>query len=124
MRGARPKIVYAMKYQHVSIIFRATTIVIFAAMLSALTSRIARAELNPNGLPVPTTVVVTKPAPGQTFGNGDVVSFGVDGKTYKFSLKDGWVDDPRHLVIWSDVCQLVRQYKPNFNVAGPGRDTF
>src|SRR5579863_1863412 len=107
-----------MKLNRVSIFFRTATFLIFAAMLTLATSRIARAELNPNGLPVPTTVVVTKPAPGQTFGNGDVVSFGVDGKTYKFTLKDGWVDDPRHLVIWSDVWQLVRQYKPNFNVAG------
>jgi len=49
---------------------------------------------------------------------------GVAGKTYKFVLKDAYVDDPTGKVHWPDVWQLVRQYKPNFNVTGLGEDTF
>jgi hypothetical protein len=49
---------------------------------------------------------------------------GVGGKTYKFLLNDAYVDDPRGIIHWPDVWELVRQYKPNFNVTGMGEDTF
>ena len=112
-----------MKSTRVSEFIRRAAI-LAAAVVVISGARIASAYMAPNGLPVPTTVVVVKPSPGQIFGNSQVVSFGVGGKTYKFTLKDGWVDDPRRQIIWSDIWQLVRQYTPNFNVAGEGSDTF
>ena len=82
------------------------------------------AQLRGMMIPLTTTVVITKPAPGQIFGDKPVVTMGVNGKIYKFVLNDGYVDDPRGIVHWPDVWELVRQYKPNFNVTGLGEDTF
>ncbi len=76
------------------------------------------------GIPIPTTVVITKPAPGQIFGDAQTITMGVGAKTYKFGLKDAYVDDPRGKVRWPDIWQLVRQHRPNFNVAGVGEDVF
>jgi hypothetical protein len=75
-------------------------------------------------IPLTTTLVITKPAPGEIFGNKQVVTMGVSGKTYKFLLNDAYVDDPRGIIHWPDVWELVRQYRPNFNVTGLGEDTF
>jgi hypothetical protein len=76
------------------------------------------------GIPIPTTVVITKPAPGQIFGDAQTITMGVGAKTYKFGLKDAYVDDPRGKVRWPDIWQLVRQHRPNFNVTGVGEDVF
>jgi hypothetical protein len=84
----------------------------------------ADAQMRPMMIPLTTTLVITKPAPGQIFGDKQVVTMGVNGKTYKFVLNDAYVDDPRGIIHWSDVWQLVRQYTPNFNVTGVGEDTF
>jgi hypothetical protein len=83
-----------------------------------------RAQMAPMGIPIPTTLVITKPAPGQIFGDQQTVTMGVGAKTYKFGLKDAYVDDPRGKVRWPDIWELVRQYRPNFNVTGLGEDTF
>ena len=82
------------------------------------------AQLRPMMIPLTTTLVITKPAPGEIFGNKQVVTMGVSGKTYKFLLNDAYVDDPRGIIHWPDVWELVRQYRPNFNVTGLGEDTF
>lgn len=95
-----------------------------AILLLAAIAPDARAQLRGMGVPIPTTLVITKPAPGQIFGNQQVVTMGVGGKTYKFGLKDAYVDDPRGKIHWPDVWQLVRQYNPNFKVTGLGEDTF
>ena len=95
-----------------------------AAMAIAFISSPARAQLRPMMIPLTTTVVITKPAPGTIYGDKPVVTMGVSGKIYKFVLNDAYVDDPRGIVHWPDVWELVRQYKPNFNVAGLGEDTF
>jgi hypothetical protein len=84
----------------------------------------AEAQMHPMMLPLTTTMVVTKPAPGEIYGDKQVVTMGVGTKTYKFVLNDAYVDDPRGVIHWPDVWELVRQYKPNFNVAGLGEDTF
>src|SRR5258705_8874226 len=55
----------------------------------------ARAQLAPMGIPIPTTVVITRPAPGQIFGDAQTITMGVGAKTYKFGLEDAYVDDPR-----------------------------
>jgi hypothetical protein len=85
---------------------------------------LAHAQLRGMMIPLTTTLVITKPAPGEIYGNKQVVTMGVGTKTYKFVLNDAYVDDPRGIIHWPDVWELVRQYKPNFNVAGLGEDTF
>jgi hypothetical protein len=102
------------------------TISMFAIALSAIvcfTTR-ADAQLHPMMIPLTTTMVITKPAPGEIFGNKQMVTMGVGPKTYKFVLNDAYVDDPRGVVHWPDIWELVRQYRPNFNVTGLGEDTF
>jgi hypothetical protein len=98
----------------------------FAVALSATVCIAPRADAQLRGMMIPltTTVVITKPAPGTIYGDKPVVTMGVGGKTYKFLLNDAYVDDPRGIVHWPDVWELVRQYRPNFNVTGLGEDTF
>ena len=102
------------------------SISIFAIAVSAIVGITTRADAQLRGMMIPltTTMVITKPAPGEIFGNKQVVTMGVGPKTYKFVLNDAYVDDPRGIVHWPDIWQLVRQYKPNFNVTGLGEDTF
>ena len=95
-----------------------------AAFAIAFSSEPAGAQLRGMMIPLSTTVVVTKPAPGTIYGDKPVVTMGVNGKIYKFVLNDAYVDDPRGIVHWPDVWELVRQYKPNFNVTGIGEETF
>ncbi len=99
---------------------------LFAVALSAVVCFAARADaqMRPMMIPLTTTMVITKPAPGTIYGDKQVVTMGVNGKTYKFLLNDAYVDDPRGIIHWPDVWELVRQYRPNFNVTGMGEDTF
>jgi hypothetical protein len=102
------------------------TISMFAIALSAIVSISTRADaqMRPMMIPLTTTMVITKPAPGTIYGDKQVVTMGVGGKTYKFLLNDAYVDDPRGIIHWPDIWEQVRQYKPNFNVTGLGEDTF
>jgi hypothetical protein len=95
----------------------------FAGVLFVL-APCASAQMMAMGPPIPTTVVVMKPAPGQVFGDQQVVSFGVKNKTYRFILKDAYVDDPRQVVHWIDIWQQVQQYRPNFQTQGMNSDVF
>ncbi|HYB89442.1 MAG TPA: hypothetical protein VEC38_00205 [Candidatus Binataceae bacterium] len=104
--------------------FRFIALAAATAALLAL-STTARAQFRRKmPVPVTTTIVITKPGPGEIYGNKQVVTIGVSGKTYKFVLEDGWVDDPRQLVRWPDVWQLVRIHQPNFMVTGIGEEKF
>lgn len=95
-----------------------------AAVAIAFISNPARAQLRGMMIPLTTTVVITKPAPGTIYGDKPVVTMGVNRKIYKFVLNDAYVDDPRGVVHWPDVWELVRQYRPNFNVTGADENTF
>jgi len=99
---------------------------IFAIAVTAIVGITTRADAQLRGMMIPltTTMVITKPAPGEIFGNKQVVTMGVGPKTYKFLLNDAYVDDPRGIIHWPDIWQQVRQYRPNFNVTGLGEDTF
>jgi hypothetical protein len=100
------------------------TLFLFAISTLLSTATRTNAQLRPMMIPLTTTMVITKPAPGEIYGNKQVVTMGVGTKTYKFLLNDAYVDDPRGIIHWPDVWELVRQYKPNFNVTGMGEDTF
>lgn len=82
----------------------------------------AMAQLAPMGVPIPTTMVLAKPAPEQTFGNQTVVTVGVGDKTYKFILKDAYTNHRK--VRWPDIWQYVRQFNPNFNAQGIDQEQF
>jgi hypothetical protein len=109
-----------MKQQTISMI--GTLAIAFSAI--AFFAVPAQTQMHPMMIPLTTTMVVTKPAPGEIYGDKQVVTMGVGTKTYKFVLNDAYVDDPRGVIHWPDVWELVRQYKPNFNVSGMGEDTF
>ena len=100
------------------------TLFLFAFSTLLSFAAVANAQLRPMMIPLTTTMVITKPAPGEIYGNKQVVTMGVGTKTYKFLLNDAYVDDPRGIIHWPDVWELVRQYKPNFKVTGMGEDTF
>ena len=100
------------------------TLFLFAISTMLCVATRTNAQLRPMMIPLTTTMVITKPAPGEIYGNKQVVTMGVGDKTYKFLLNDAYVDDPRGIIHWPDVWELVRQYKPNFNVTGMGEDTF
>jgi hypothetical protein len=98
--------------------------VVAMALSIGITPRIAHAQLRAMGLPIPTTLVITKPAPGQVFGNRQVVTFGVGTKQYKFLLTDAYIDSTNPNIQWPDVWQSVSLSNPNFVVQGQGEDTF
>jgi hypothetical protein len=100
------------------------TLFLFAISTLLCVATRANAQMRPMMIPLTTTMVITKPAPGEIYGNKQVVTMGVGSKTYKFLLNDAYVDDPRGIIHWPDVWELVRQYRPNFNVTGMGEDTF
>jgi hypothetical protein len=104
---------------------KASSMIVLLALLAVLSiADRGEAQLRRMMIPLTTTMVITKPAPGQIFGDKPVVTMGVNGKIYKFVLNDAYVDDPRGIIHWPDVWELVSQYKPNFNVTGMGEDTF
>jgi hypothetical protein len=105
---------------------RSRVYVLAAAIVATLLMFVpcANAQMMAMGPPIPTTVVVMKPAPGQVYGDQQVVSFGVKNKTYRFILKDAYVDDPRQVVHWIDIWQQVQQYRPNFQTQGMNADAF
>jgi hypothetical protein len=100
------------------------TMFLFAISTVLCIATRGNAQMRPMMIPLTTTMVITKPAPGEIYGNKQVVTMGVGTKTYKFVLNDAYVDDPRGIIHWPDVWELVRQYRPNFNVTGMGEDTF
>ena len=83
---------------------------------------VASAQLPRMGPPIPTTIIITKPAPGEIFGNKQIVTMGVGAKSYKFVLDDAYTN---HLKFkWADIWQYVQQFNPNFVVQGQDADTF
>jgi hypothetical protein len=85
--------------------------------------RVAHAQSLPAmGPPIPTTIVVTKPAPGEIYGGQTVVTMGVGDKAYKFILKDGSTNSLR--TRWPDIWQYVMQFNPNFVVQGGDAEKF
>ena len=99
-------------------ILSATTVALIFALLFSGPARAG--NLPPMGIPLTTTIIVSKPAPGQTFGDQKVITFSVDGKPYKFVLKDGYVDSVKY--VWPDSWEYVRFHQPNLIVQGSNAD--
>jgi hypothetical protein len=89
----------------------------FAIALVLSSSTAAWAQL-PRGLPLPLTMEVAKPAPNATFGDAQVIELGYKMDTYKFILKDAYVDDQAGNIIWNDVWRQVQLSRPNMLVQG------
>ncbi len=71
-------------------------------------------------LPLSTTLVLEKPAPGQNVDKQHGIDVGIKNRTYTFVLRDAYVDNPRW--VWSDIWQSVRQFRPNFQILDSGGD--
>jgi hypothetical protein len=80
------------------------------------------AQYVPMGVPLPTTMLLEKPAPNVTLEGKQLVEIGVKNQTYKFMLKDAYVDDPNGKIFWNDVWRQVELSRPNFQVQGPNGD--
>lgn len=77
-------------------------------------------NLPPMGIPLTTTIIVSKPAPGQTFGDEQLITFGVGDQQYKFVLKDAYVDSRKYH--WPDIWEYVSPHRPNLVVQGGNAD--
>jgi len=85
---------------------------------------IARAQMPSDamGLPIPTTIVLVKPAPGETYQGRLLITVGVGRTIYKFVLKDGYTN---HLYVkWVSIWEQVRQSSPNLIAEGPDSEKF
>jgi hypothetical protein len=65
-------------------------------------------------LPLSTTLVLQKPAPDQSVGDRQAIEIGFKKQTYRFILRDAYVDSPKW--VWSDIWQSIRQFRPNLQI--------
>lgn len=92
-------------------------VVPWVAALAVLAPTAARAQFGAMGLPINTTLVISKPAPMQIYNGQPIVTLGVGATEYKFVLNDAYVDHPR--IRWPDIWEQVRTHRPNFILQGP-----
>jgi hypothetical protein len=82
----------------------------------------ARAQMPSMGMPIPTVIVISKPAPGEVYGSKQVITFGVGDKNYKFILKDAYTNHRR--IRWPDIWGQIQSSSPNLQVQGQGAEKF
>ena len=71
---------------------------------------------DPMSLPIPTTIVLAKPAPAEMYQGRLLITVGVGAVIYKFILKDGYTN---HLYVkWPSIWEQVRQSRPNLVAEG------
>src|SRR5579864_8704566 len=99
-----------------------TILVSISILFLAVPNLVAAQGLPAMGPPIATTIVITKPAPGEIYGTKQTLTMGVGDKVFKFVLKDATVNSFK--VRWPDIWQYVMQYNPNFVVQGQDADTF
>ena len=87
------------------------------AALAMLAPSSARAQFGALGLPINTTLVISKPASLQIYAGQEIVTIGVGTRQYKFVLNDAYVDNTR--IRWPDIWEQVRVHRPNFVMQGP-----
>ncbi len=74
------------------------------------------------GLPIPTTIVLTKPAPGKGFEGRLLITVGVGKSTYKFILQDAYTNHT--YVLWPSIWEQARQSTPNLYAEGIDSEQF
>jgi hypothetical protein len=89
----------------------------WVAALTILAPTAARAQFGAMGLPINTTLVISKPAVMQIYAGQQIVTLGVGAKQYKFVLNDAYTDNTH--IRWPDIWELVRVHRPNFVMQGP-----
>lgn len=94
--------------------------VLLAALFAVFSGAAMAGNLPPMGIPLTTTIIVTKPAPGQVYGDKQPITFGVGDKQYKFVLNDAYVDSRKYH--WPDIWEYVSQFRPNLVVQGGNGD--
>ena len=92
-------------------------LVSWVAAFATFNPAAAQAQLSPLYPPINTTLVISRPALDQVYGDAPIVTMGVGTRQYKFILNDAYVDSPR--LRWPDVWEQVRIHRPNFVVQGP-----
>ncbi len=84
----------------------------------------ARAQMPSDamGIPIPTTIVLSKPAPGETYESRPLITVGVGSTIYRFILKDAYTN---HIYVkWASIWEQVRQSSPNLVAAGLDAEKF
>jgi hypothetical protein len=74
------------------------------------------------GFPIPTTIVLTRPAPGEGFQDRVVITVGVGKQICKFVLNDAYTNHA--YVEWSSIWEQARFSNPNLNAAGADSEKF
>src|SRR5215467_7997484 len=87
------------------------------AALAIFAPTSARAQFGALGLPINTTLVISKPTSPQIYSGQQIVTIGVGARLYKFLLYDAYVDNSR--IRWPDIWEQVRVHRPNFVMQGP-----
>jgi|GEM_PF-503534 hypothetical protein len=119
-----PRIIEIQRRLRIMITNKAVSALIAVAMFLGLSAGRGNAQLRPMGPPLPTTLVVSLPAPGEVYGDKPVITVGVGSTVYRFLLKDAYVDDPSGFIHWPDIWQYVRMHRPNFQTQGADADQF
>jgi hypothetical protein len=87
-------------------------------LLLGCAGRVANAQMpsDPMSLPIPTTIVLAKPAPAEMYQGRLLITVGVGAAIYKFILKDGYTN---HMYVkWPSIWEQVRQSSPNLVAEG------
>jgi len=75
-----------------------------------------------SGLPIPTTMVLARPAPGRGFEGNRLITVGVGKAIYRFILKDAYTNNI--YVRWPSIWEQARQSSPNLNAEGQNAEQF
>ena len=74
------------------------------------------------GLPIPTTLILTKPAPGKGFEGRALITVSAGNTTFKFVLKDAYTN---HVYVkWPSIWEQARQSTPNLYAEGIDSEQF
>ncbi|HXR25451.1 MAG TPA: hypothetical protein VN742_08835, partial [Candidatus Binataceae bacterium] len=98
--------------------------IVAITLLLACPASVAKAQMPSDamGIPIPTTIVLAKPTPGETYQGRLLITVGVGSTIYKFILKDGYTN---HIYVkWASIWEQVRQSSPNLVAAGLDAEKF
>lgn len=100
------------------------TVTIAILVLVIVQTRRAQAQMPEDsmGLPIPTTIVLTRPMPGKGFEGRLLITVGVGKSTFKFILQDAYTNHT--YVRWPSIWEQARQSKPNIYAEGIDSEQF
>jgi hypothetical protein len=98
--------------------------IVALTLLLVCAANVARAQMPSDamGLPIPTTIVLAKPTPGETYRDRLLITVGVGPTIYRFILNDGYTN---HLYVkWASIWEQVRLSSPNLVAQGLDSEKF